>query len=507
MSVRRVMGTETEFGISVPGQPSANAMVASAQIVNAYQPVSAARDRRTRWDFEEESPLRDARGFDLSREVSADTGGSIADDDLGLANVILTNGARLYVDHAHPEYSAPEVTNPRDLVVWDKAGERVMAEAARRVAQIPTQAPIQLYKNNTDNKGASYGCHENYLMARSTPFADIVRHITPFFVSRQVVCGAGRVGIGADGRQSGFQISQRADFFEVEVGLETTLKRPIVNTRDEPHADPEKYRRLHVIIGDANMSEVSTYLKLGTTSLVLAMIEDKFVDADLALEAPVAELRAISHDPSCRHLVILRDGRRMTGVQLQMEYLERARKYTEDKFGTDVDEMTADVLDRWESVLTRLAEDPMQAAGELDWVAKLELLEGYRARDGLGWSHPRLQLVDLQYSDVRPERGLYNRLVARGRMQRLVPEDEVTRAVDNPPDDTRAYFRGRCLQKYPDAVAAASWDSVIFDIPGHDSLQRVPTLEPLRGTRAHVGDLIDRSRTAAELVAALTGQG
>src|SRR5580765_4461709 len=498
------MGTEVEYGISVQGQPHANPMVASSQVVNAYASATV-RARRARWDFEEESPLRDARGFDMSRQVADPT--QLTDEDMGLANVILTNGARLYVDHAHPEYSTPEVTTPLDVVLWDKAGEQVMLDAARMAAQTPGSPPINLYKNNTDNKGASYGAHENYLMSRSTPFGDIVRHLTPFFVSRQVVCGSGRVGIGQDGREHGFQLSQRADFFEVEVGLETTLKRPIINTRDEPHADPEKYRRLHVIIGDANMSEVSTYLKLGTTSLVLAMIEDKFLDADLALEAPVAELRAISHDPSCRHLVILRDGRRMTGIQLQMEYLERARKYTEDKFGTDVDEMTADVLDRWESVLTRLAEDPMQASGELDWVAKLELLEGYRNRDGLGWNHPRLQLVDLQYSDVRPERGLYNRLVARGRMQRLVPEAEVTQAVEDPPDDTRAYFRGRCLQKYPDAVAAASWDSVIFDIPGHDSLQRVPTLEPLRGTRAHVGDLIDRSRTAAELVAALTGQG
>jgi proteasome accessory factor A len=252
---------------------------------------------------------------------------------------------------------------------------------------------------------------------------------------------------------------------------------------------------------------VSTYLKLGTTALVLAMIEDRFLDGDLALEAPVAELRAVSHDPSCRHLVGLRDGRRMTAVQLQMEYLDRARKYTEDRFGTEVDEMTADVLGRWESVLARLAEDPMLTARELDWVAKLQLLEGYRARDGLSWGHSQLQLVDLQYSDVRPERGLYNRLAARGRMTRLVPEQEVARAVEHPPEDTRAYFRGRCLQKYPDAVAAASWDSVIFDIPGYDSLQRVPTLEPLRGTRAHVGDLINRCRTAGDLVAALTGQG
>jgi len=505
MSVRRVMGTETEYGISVPGQPGANAMVTSSQVVNAYQAATSARTRRARWDFEEENPLRDARGFDLTREAADSS--QLTDEDLGLANVILTNGARLYVDHAHPEYSTPECTNPRAAVIWDKAGERVMAEAAVKAATVPGAAPIQLYKNNTDNKGASYGCHENYLMRRATPFADIVRNLTPFFVSRQVVCGAGRVGQGADGRNEGFQISQRADFFEVEVGLETTLKRPIINTRDEPHADPEKYRRLHVIIGDANMSEVSTYLKLGTTALVLAMIEERFLDGDLALETPVAELRAISHDPTCRHLVTLRDGRKMTAVQLQMEYLDRARKYTEDRYGADVDEMTADVLNRWESILGRLAEDPMLTSRELDWVAKLELLEGYRTRDHLGWGHPRLQLVDLQYSDVRPERGLYNRLAARGRMVRIVSDEEVTQAMENPPDDTRAYFRGRCLQKYPDSVAAASWDSVIFDIPGHDSLQRVPTLEPLRGTKAHVGDLIDRCDTAADLVAALTGGG
>jgi Pup amidohydrolase len=498
------MGIETEYGVSVPGQPGANAMVSSSQVVNAYHSATAARARRTRWDFEEENPLRDARGFDLSRDTA--DASQLTDEDLGLANVILTNGARLYVDHAHPEYSGPECTDPLAATLWDKAGERVMEEAATAAAAIPGSAPIQLYKHNTDNKGASYGCHENYLMSRSTPFAEIVRHLTPFFVTRQVVCGAGRVGRGADGREDGYQISQRADFFEVEVGLETTLKRPIINTRDEPHADPEKYRRLHVILGDANMSEISTYLKLGCTALVLSMIEDRFLGTDLAIDGPVAELRAVSHDPSCKHLVPLRDGRKLTAIQVQMEYAELARKYTQNKFGADVDDLTTDVLDRWESVLTRLAEDPMQLASELDWVAKLQLVEGYRNRDNLPWNHPRLQLVDLQYSDVRSGRGLYNRLAAAGRIKRLLSEEDVTWAVTHPPEDTRAYFRGRCLQKYPDSVAAASWDSVIFDIPGRESLQRVPTLEPLRGTKAHVGALIDRCSTAAELVTALTGK-
>jgi proteasome accessory factor PafA2 len=504
MSVRRVMGIETEYGISVPGQPGANAMVTSSQVVNAYHAATAAKARRTRWDFEEENPLRDARGFDLSRETA--DASQLTDEDLGLANVILTNGARLYVDHAHPEYSGPECTDPMSATLWDKAGERVMEEAAAQASALPGTAPIQLYKNNTDNKGASYGCHENYLMSRSTPFAEIVRHLTPFFVTRQVICGAGRVGRGADGREDGFQVSQRADFFEVEVGLETTLKRPIINTRDEPHADPEKYRRLHVIIGDANMSELSTYLKLGTTALVLSMIEDRFITADLSIDGAVAELRAVSHDPTCRHPISLRDGRRLTAIQVQMEYLELARKYTEDRFGSEVDDLTCDVLDRWEDVLTRLAEEPMQLAGELDWVTKLQLIDGYRSRDGISWNHPRLQLVDLQYADVRSDRGLYNKLVAAGRFGRLLDESDVARAITNPPEDTRAYFRGRCLRQYPEAVAAASWDSVIFDIPGRESLQRVPTLEPLRGTRAHVGDLLDRCATAAELVTALTGK-
>jgi len=502
MSVRRVMGTEVEYGISVQGQPTANPMLASTQVVNAWANADL-RARRARWDFEEESPLRDARGFELNRDVADSS--LLTDEDLGLANVILTNGARLYVDHAHPEYSTPECTGPLDAVLWDKAGEQVMRRAAALASELPQSPAILLYKNNVDNKGASYGAHENYLMDRSTPFGEIVQHLIPFFVTRQAVCGAGRVGRRQDGSEAGFQISQRADYFEVEVGLETTLKRPLVNTRDEPHADPNKYRRLHVIIGDANLSEVSTFLKLGTTSLVLGMIEDRATLPELALERPVRELREVSYDPTLRHLLTLKDGRRMTPVQVQWEYLEHARKHIEHTMGSDVDPETTDVLDRWSSVLDRLEADPMSCRQELDWVAKLSLLESYRDRDGLAWDHPKLQLVDLQYADVREERGLYHRLVRLGRMRRLVDDADVAAAVTDPPADTRAYFRGRCLAQYPEQVAAASWDSVIFDLPGRESLQRIPTLEPLRGTREHVGALLDRCDSAEELFAALTG--
>src|SRR5919202_465600 len=418
MSARRVMGIETEYGVSAPGDPTANAMLMSSQVVNAYAAPLGSRAGRARWDYEDEAPLRDARGWELTRESADPSQLTDVQAAPGLANFTPTSGARLYVDHAHPEYSSPEVTNPRDAVLWDKAGERVMLAAVRRLAATPGLPTVNLYKNNTDNKGASYGTHENYLMRRETPFADIVRYLTPFFVSRQVVSGAGRVGLGQDGTGVGFQVSQRADFFEVEVGLETTLKRPIINTRDEPHASADRFRRLHVIIGDATMCEVATYLKAGTTALVLELIEEKGFSADLWVDRPVAALHTVSHDPALKATLRLRDGRTLTAVQLQWMFLEQVHAYLDDRYGSDVDAMTTDVVRRWEGVLARLEKDPADCARELDWVAKLRLLEGFRQRENLPWDAARLQLIDLQWSDVRPEKGLYHRLAARGQVDR-----------------------------------------------------------------------------------------
>ncbi len=497
MTVRRVMGIETEYGISVPGDPTANPMILSGQVVNAYASAQGIRAAHASWDYADEAPLRDARGFEMGRGA-ADPSQLTDEDDPTLANVVLTNGARLYVDHAHPEYSSPEVTSPRAAVTYDRAGEAIMAESVRRLSQLPPG--VNLYKNNTDGKGQSYGTHENYLMRRETPFTDIVRHLVPFFVARQVVTGSGRVGIGVDSRKAGFQLSQRSDFFEVEVGLETTLKRPIINTRDEPHAVADLYRRLHVIIGDANHCDVANLLKLGMTSLVLAMVEDRAIDADLTVARPVATLQAVSHDPTCRQVVELRDGTRLTAVQLLWRYREMAERYLANRWGTELDADTTEVMHWWGVVLDRLERDPGEAAREVDWVGKLQVLDGYVQRDGLAWDDARLRAIDIQWSDVRPDKGLFHKLRAAGRFEELVGEDAVLEAVHEPPHDTRAYFRGKCLQKYPDQIAAASWDSVIFDVPGQTSLQRVPMLEPLRGTKASVGSLLDRSPDAATLL-------
>src|SRR5437763_11682737 len=484
------MGVETEYGISSPGAPEFNPVLSSSLLINTY----AGTLRRIRWDYGPESPLRDARGFEPVQV--RETG----DEDLGLANVILPNGARYYVDHAHPEYSTPECLTPRDLVIHDKAGERILERSLEEVQKIlPPGQRLNIYKNNSDGKGNSYGTHENYLVDRAIPFARIVRDLTPFFVTRQIFTGAGKVGAeGQHGeRPVAFQRTPRGDFFEAEVGLETTLKPPIINTRDEPHADPEKYRRLHCIIGDANMSEIATFLKVGTTAIVLKMIEDEFLP-DFSLENPVQSLHEVSWDLSCRRPVTLHDGRSISPIELQWEYLDHAKKYVKEH---DATASNADVVQRWESALNGLEEDPLSMHRELDWAAKHRLMEGYRERDGLDWGDPKLRMIDLQYHDVRRDKGLYYKLVQGGKVERLVPDTEVERAAMVPPEDTRAYFRGRCIDRWPASIAAASWDSIIFDT-GSEVLQRVPTREPLRGTREHVESLLEASATAADLIAA-----
>jgi proteasome accessory factor A len=489
MALPKVMGIETEYGITVKNQPDFNPILSSLLLINSYETY---RSSRIRWDYEAESPLRDARGFEYAEDKDVPS-----KEESRLINLILSNGARFYVDHAHPEYSSPETTNPRDCVIWDRAGERILnLSRSRAEAASPPEQRILIYKNNTDSKGNSYGTHENYLMDRRVPFARIVQHLMPFFATRQIFTGAGKVGAENNTEHCDYQISQRADFLETEVGLETMHSRPIINTRDEPHADPEKYRRLHVIVGDANMSEVSSYLKCGTMAIVLGMIEDDAIDRDLSLDNPVLALRQVSRDLTCRETIRLRDGRAATAVDIQREYLALAHRYYERR---PADPWVHDVLRRWEAVLDGLARDPDSLARQLDWVIKRQLIERYREKHGLAWSDSRVAMIDLQYHDIRPGRGLFYKLEEADAVERIATEDEISKAIYDPPKDTRAYFRGMCLQKYADEVVSASWDSVIFDL--HEGpLKKIFMLEPLRGTEAHVRQLLADSPTAADLL-------
>jgi Pup amidohydrolase len=491
VAIRKVLGIETEYGIVLRGSGESNPIAASSVLINAY--VNEGR-RKVGWDFEDESPGNDARGF--ARE-----GSMPPEVETHLVNAVLTNGARYYVDHAHPEFSTPECADALEVVRYDKAGERILARSMDAAARtLPQGQDIVVYKNNSDRKGNSYGTHENYLMDRQVPFGRIVQHVMPHFVTRQLYTGAGKVGTESASVTSAevpFQLTQRADFFEEEVGLETTLKRPIVNTRDEPHADAQKYRRLHVIVGDANLAEVSTFLKVGVTALVLSMIEDDWFGArDFTLATPVAAMRKVSYDLSLRQPLSLADGSTMTALQMQWEYFNLAEKYVDahglESVGESVGRM---VMERWEQVLTALEADPMSLADQLDWVAKYRLLDGYRERHGLSWADHKMAAMDLQYHDVRPEKSLFGRLP----MQRLVSEEAVVEAMTEPPLDTRAYFRGKCLQRWASSIAAANWDSMVFDL-GTDPLRRVPMMEPLRGTAAMVDRLLEGCSSPTELL-------
>ena len=490
MAIRKVCGIETEYGISVRGADS-NPVAASSVLINAY---IATLDRRTVWDFEDESPGIDARGFAVEGALPPEV-------ETHLVNTVLTNGSRYYVDHAHPEVSTPECVDAMEVVVFDRASEEVLKRsmvAARSL--LPDGAEIIVYKNNSDGKGNSYGCHENYLLARELPFGRLVSQITPHFVTRQVFCGAGKVGSESPGVPSAevpFQLSQRADFFEEEVGLETTLKRPIVNTRDEPHCDGQRYRRFHVIVGDANRSEVATFLKVGTTAIVLSMIEDDQMPIDLASVEPGGghppgqpRPQPHPHRPPQERPPAHRAGRPVAAAGAGPQV--RARAWAGERGGGGGRRGPPPLgggpgrsragpgvrgLDR------RLGGEGAAVRG-----VPRAPRSGVGRRPAAGDGHPVPRPARRSFTLQPPGSGaaLQRR---RGRAAR----------VTEPPTTTRAYFRGKCLQRWPNDIVAANWDSMVFDV-GRDPLRRVPMMEPLRGTAAHVARLIEESTSAADLL-------
>lgn len=495
MATPKVCGIETEYGILLSGA-DVDPITASSLIVSAYKDSSWAF---TSFDASHENPSQDARGVNLDDYLDPVI-------DSKMINTVLSNGARYYVDHAHPEYSSPECATIRDAVLFDVAGEFILRESMNKANErLPQGVRIDLYKNNSDGKGNSYGCHENYLIDRQVPFAKIAAFITTHFVTRQIFCGSGKVGHETPTGvvdQSGFQISQRSDFFEELIGLETTMKRPIVNTRDEPHCDAQKYRRLHVIVGDANMSQIATYLKIGTTALVLSMIEDGRFPQHLLLAHPLHAMKQISRDVDLTELVLMADGSRMTALSIQNELCTSVRKYLEEGKDCGLNHVESmDLLHEWEQTLHSLATQPQSLVARIDWIAKLQLVNGTKRRHSLSDSDSRLKAIDLMYHSLDPKVCLASKMG----LHEMFDEKAVIHAAQQPPDTTRAYFRGRVVDKWSGHIVNANWDSIVFDVANRP-LQKVYMNEPLKGTRELTQGIIDSSASVEELLALLGQQ-
>jgi proteasome accessory factor A len=487
------MGLENEYGIS--SKLNTDPITLSNRIVLAYA-KHVYPDSNIRWDYDVENPLRDARGFDMSR-ADADPS-QLTDEGQAIPNLVLPNGARFYVDHAHPEYSAPEVLNPMDITKWDLAGEQIMKIAVAIDGKDYPDDQIRVFKNNVDNKGSSYGTHENYQMHRTTQFSKIVAGLTPHFITRQIFCGAGRIGIGQKSEKVGFQISQRADYIEAHVGLETTMRRPIINTRDEPHADPKISRRLHVIIGDANMSDFANILKVGSTALVLSMIEDDFVDfEEVDLLNPVGVVKEISHDLDIRNIYLTNSGKKYSAIDIQEWYLEKSKLYLSQQ---GFDNNSRQVIDFWEQALNGLRNNKEELASRIDWIAKLALINRYQEKDGLTLNDDVIKSIDFKYSEITSDEGIAQVLRRSNFLKTYVDSSEVNKAISEPPTDTRAWFRGQATSKFSKSVAAASWDSLIFDIDKNEPLFRISTTDPLKGTKALTGEMVIQADTALDLV-------
>jgi proteasome accessory factor A len=406
------------------------------------------------------------------------------------SNVFLRNGARLYLDvGSHPEYATPECDNVVDLVIHDKAGERtlegLLVDAERRLREEGIAGDIYLFKNNTDSAGNSYGCHENYLVGRQGEFGRLADVLIPFLVTRQIICGAGK--ILATPRGAVYCVSQRAEHIWEGVSSATTRSRPIINTRDEPHADAERFRRLHVIVGDSNMSETTTLLKTGSTDLVLRMIEAGIVLRDLTLENPIRAIREVSHDATGRRKVRLANGREASALEIQEEYLGKARDFVARR---GADPIATRVLDLWERTITAVSTgDLSMVEREIDWVIKYQLIERYRAKHNLPLSSPRVAQIDLAYHDINRNRGLYYLLERRGSVDRVARDLDIFEAKSVPPQTTRARLRGEFIKRAQEKRRDFTVDWVHLKL--NDQAQRtVLCKDPFRSVDDRVEKLI-----------------
>jgi Pup amidohydrolase len=508
LTERRVCGLETEYGIQVDGVDDLDVVTESMELIRCY----TREDFVARWDYDLENPRLDMRGFEVdellqdkdeTEHLQKDRVRKIPLKDLK-SDLILNNGGRLYNDHTHPEFSTAECLSLTDLVAQDRAGERIVLQCARRRTEERGLGTVRLYKNNTDFEGHSYGCHENFLLPRSIPFDDVVAALLPFLVTRQIYAGAGKVGVEQDHRQDQgvFQLAQRSDFFEVIASVDTMTRRPLVNTRDEPHADPALYRRLHIIIGDANMCEWATALKVGALRLVLELLESGNVPR-MELADPIGAVKAISRDADRHWEFELADRTSTSALDVQAAYLHRARS---QMAGRDTE--TDWVLDEWQLALGALASDPSELVGRCDWVTKKWLLDTFADAEGLDWGRPEdrawLQSQDLEYHNVDPDEGLYLMLEGgqESAVQRLCTDIEVTAALTTPPRGTRAWFRGHALEKFGAQVRSLNWDSIEFNLDG--AVHTVDLKSCVDAdTAAIFNTRLDKAGTVQELLAEL----
>ncbi len=491
-------GIETEFGIARDNVEQLDVVAESIALVrSATEPGVWMR-----WDYESEDPHADMRGFHVEElRQDTDEANYFAQDaqrELTFVEIksdlILGNGARFYNDHAHPEYCTPECSTLDELVAQDRAGERILMRCARKLSEQRGET-VRLYKNNTDFRGHSYGCHENYLLPRSLPWEKLAQSIQAFLVTRQIFAGAGKFAIEAEDKfvSPGFQIAQRSDFFSELQSVDTMQRRPLVNTRDEPHANPNLYRRFHVIIGDANMSPFATRLKVGTTALVLEALTRFPQRVYPILSDPLGALPAISRDPKCRWELILQNSQRSTAVEVQRKYLQAVREVCDLS-----DSSKAQVVAHWETVLDDLETDYLRCRNRLDWVAKLALIREFQAAQNVGDDDPWLQSLDLEYHRLDRNEGLYFGLEQSGAFENVPAEGAVRAAICGPPLTTRALIRGKCVQKFCDAIISAQWDHVTLTGElGPIKISLLDLFSPMQ--ISHYAQIIDRAQTPEDL--------
>ena len=456
-----LFGTETEYGIAVEGKGASDLLAESRAVVKAYAGRIACP-----WYYKGEDPRNDMRGFHVDK-LTVDPEDAKLDAphqkmlpvEEERADRVLVNGARFYNDHGHPEYSTPECASLFDLVAHDKAGEKIVLAAARARMEKPGVGQVHIFKNNTDFHGSAYGTHENYLISRETPFAQLLSGLLPFFATRIIYAGAGKLGIEPRGDAGLYQLSQRADFFTEEASVDTLHRRPIVNTRDEPHADPRRWRRLHVICGDANMSEYATALKIGTTYLATSLLETGW-SPWVRLKSPTQAIKRISRDQTYQWQVEAETGT-ISAIDIQRVYLAAAKEKLAGR-GFDTDW----TLREWERTLDGLEADPLSLGDRIDWVAKRSLLADYAESEGIGWDDETLPSFDLAYSNVDPDESLYYALEQAGEMVRLTSDAAVETARTEPPANTRAAIRGYIVDKFSDSVGLIGWNRIVLRTEG-----------------------------------------